>query len=209
MGAIKERLHEPRTQPGTIILDADAVLYSLDNDCTLNQLDDAHRALDARARAVPPRTEVELCEYVMVIDHDATEQVTKHSAATHHQPKPATLNHRTEPVSVAALRRAVDAQHRMEVHDYAQRLKVAIRYQLCIRGLKFDVNVATFDVQGFIKFTPLAPPARPLTLVDQAIADAITLTPTPGALPGTLLERAEAEYAAQSQRRSRSTHYND
>lgn len=205
MGAVKERLHEPRTQPGTIVLDADAVLYSLDNDRTLNQLDDAHRALDARARALPPRTEVQLCEYVMVIDHDTTEQVIRHSAATPELPRPAMLDHRIEPVSVAALRRAVDSLHRMEVHDYAQRLKVAIRYQLCIRGLKFDVSVATFDVQGFVKFTPLAPPARPLTLVDQAIADAIALTPTPGALPGTLLERAEAECAARSQRRGRGT----
>ena len=155
MGATKERLHEPRTEPGVVILNADAVLYSLENDRTLNQLDAAHRELDARASAMPT-----------------------HGLA--------------DPVPIAALRRAVEAQHRLEVHSYAQRLKVALRYQLCVRSLKFEVNVGTSDVAGFVQFTPLAPPPQPLTLVDQAIADAIALTPTPGTLPGTLLSRAEA-----------------
>lgn len=155
MGAIKERLHEPRTEPGAVILNADAVLYSLENDRTLNQLDAAHRELDARARAMPT-----------------------HGLA--------------DPAPIAALRRAVEAQHRLEVHSYAQRLKVALRYQLCVRALNLEVNVATSDVPGFVQFTPLAPSPQPLTLVDQAIADAIALTPTPGTLPGTLLSRAEA-----------------
>lgn len=173
MGAIKERLHEPRTQPGTVVLNADAVLYSLDNDCTLNQLDAAHRELDARrARAMPAHRLV-------------------------------------DPAPIAALRRAVDAQHRTEVSSYAQRLKVAIRYQLGARALKFGVSVITSDVDGFVQFTPLITPHQPLTLVDQAIADAIALTPTPGNLPGTLLSRAEAEYTARTQRRGRSTRSSD
>jgi len=166
MGAIKERLHEPRTQPGTVILDADAVLYSMDNDLTLNQLDAAHRELDARRARVTPG------------------------------------NGLVDPAPVAALRRAVDAQHRMEVRSYAERLKVAIRYQLGVRALKLEVRVATFDVDGFVQFTPLVTPPQPLTPVDQAIADAIALTPTPGTLPGTLLSRAEAEYTARTQRSS-------
>lgn len=161
MGAIKERLHEPRTQPGTVILNADAVLYSMDNDGTLKQLDAAHRELDARSRALRAHGLV-------------------------------------DPAPIAALRRAVEAHHRMEVGSYAQRLKVAILYQLRVRGLKFEVSVVTSDVRGFVQFTPLVPPPQPLTLVDQAIAEAIALTPTPGTLPGTLLSRAEAEYSARS-----------
>jgi hypothetical protein len=40
---------------------------------------------------------------------------------------------------------------------------------------------------------PVEDPAR--TDVDEAIADAIAHTPTPGTLPGTLLRRAEAAHA--------------
>lgn len=155
MDAIKERLHEPQTEPGVVVLNADAVLYSLDNDCTLNQLDAAHRELDARASAMPT-----------------------HGLA--------------DPAPIAALRRTVEAQHRLEVANYAQQLKMALRYQLCVRSLNYEVNVATSDVAGFVQFTPLALPPEPLTPVDRAIADAIALTPTPGTLPGTLLSRAEA-----------------
>ena len=165
MGAIKER-HEPQTEPGVVVLNADAVLYSLDNDCTLNQLDAAHRELDARARAMPA-----------------------HGLA--------------DPAPIAALRRTVEAQHRLEVGNYAQQLKMALRYQLCVRSLKYEVNVATSDVAGFVQFTPLALPPEAMSPVssqpsssnrpvDRAIADAIALTPTPGILPGTLLSRAEA-----------------
>lgn len=90
-----------------------------------------------------------------------------------------------------ALRGQVSTQQRAELADYGDLLADAVRAQL--EALKLPVPVTvTVDLDTAWNEAPETPAEGWTTnAIDAAIVAAISSTPTPDTLPGTLLERAE------------------
>jgi hypothetical protein len=96
--------------------------------------------------------------------------------------------------AVQALSDRLEAQHRAELADYGRALAAAVTQRVAALNLPVPVSV-TVDLDAKLDAwngggTPVA--GEVTGVIDVAIADAIMVTPTPSALPGTPLERAEA-----------------
>jgi hypothetical protein len=95
---------------------------------------------------------------------------------------------------IGALRERLDALRRAELSTYAEHLTRAITDKLGQLNLNVPVSVSIgIAPPGSHELrygtTPL--PGDSYCRIDEAIASAIAETPTPAALPGTPLERAE------------------
>jgi len=177
-------------------LDADDVLFDLDDDATLLELDAAHKELDRRQNAVPR----ELGGTIVWPNGSAHADAASTSAWRDAPESDAASSHTSgtskgQLEAIASLRHAVSILHRNEVRAYAQALRTAIEQRLAKLPNASDVRVTvTTATTAYIRSAP-RPAARPARIdVDQAIVDAIKRTPTPAALPGTLLTRAEAAH---------------
>ena len=94
--------------------------------------------------------------------------------------------------ALEALRERVEAQHRAELADYGERAAAAVRTELAALKLPVPVSV-TVDLDTPWDQAPDSPTLGWTTnAIDNAVAAAVSTTPTPDNLPGTLLERAEA-----------------
>jgi transcriptional regulator with XRE-family HTH domain len=93
---------------------------------------------------------------------------------------------------------ALAAQERREYTDYAGRLTTAIHARLAALALPTPVTVnitlAPEGVLGPDAYDEHAPGTYPHNVIEQAIDDAITNTPTPSTLPGTPLNRLGAAH---------------
>lgn len=95
--------------------------------------------------------------------------------------------------AIAALSDTLAAQEQQEYADYAQRLTAAVRSRLERLELPtpiiVDITVAGGSPRG--SYDDYRPPPYPRNPIEQAVEDAIIETPTPAALPGSPLHRAE------------------
>lgn len=178
-------------------IDADDVLFDLDNDATLLELDAAHKELDRRQNAVPR----ELDGDTIVGPNDSAHADAASPSSWPDAPEsdaassPTSGTSRGQLEAIASLRHAVSIVHRNEVRAYAQALRTAIEQRLAELPNASDVRVTvTTATTAYIR-SAQRPATRPARIdIDQAIADAIKRTLTPAALPGTLLTRAEAAH---------------
>jgi hypothetical protein len=182
----------------TVDLDVDDVLFDLDNDATLHELDAAHDELDRREKAVPRGTGSTYNIIAMVHDMNDTDTARSSAgsdAARRTASHPAPSARQAQLDAIAALRQTLSILHRDEVSAYAQTLRTAIEQRLAalpdIHGVVVTVAATTTYIRSAPQ--PVEDPAH--NDVDEAIADAIAHTTTPGTLPGTLLCRAEAAHA--------------
>lgn len=99
--------------------------------------------------------------------------------------------------AATALWGALLAQERREYTDYAEQLAAAIRARHAALNLPVPVTVSvTLAPEGVLgpdEYDDHAPAAYPSNVIEQAIEEAITMTPTPANLPGTPLARLAAE----------------
>jgi transcriptional regulator with XRE-family HTH domain len=206
VGPDDEHLLEHRTEPVTVDLWVDNILLDLDAD----PYDDAFYDLDQRESEIPEPDDVPdeppPAGMEWLLDRDKHGLATwmndpakvaayeKYRAETPQQPltpgeqaQEDALNH------IAALREKLDHLRRAELERYADSLTTAITAQLDQLGLNVPIQVrvapAPNDADLRSGTTPL--PGDSYSRIDEAIASAIAETPTPAALPGTPLERAE------------------
>lgn len=173
-------------------LDADDILFDLDNDATLRELDAAHKELDRRKSAVRR----EFTAYALVRSANTADTGSAQSGLDAPGPAaapPPTSSPTAQLDAIATLRQTVSILYRNEVRAYAQALRAAIEQHLAALPSVGDVQVSVVvAATSYIRSAP-RPALIPARVdIDQAVADAIAHTPTPGTLPGTLLSRAEA-----------------
>lgn len=183
-------------------LNADEILFDLDDDQTLKELDAAHGELDAEARALRAGGEVSDYNYVMTTDvvDGVGHGVKLHAHIVAKSDSRDRVDIDARRAAIDDRRRHVEAQHRAEVRRYAKELRIAIAQMLthlCV-PVPVDITVTAEDVTGRIRPAPASSaPPKAQTLINQAVGEAIAQTPTPASLPGTLLSRAEASYEAE------------
>lgn len=170
-----------RVAPVVVDLDADDLLFGLEHDATLRALDAAHEELDRREATV----------------RRAAKGSGRDRAAAEVDGEPVRTVWEEQLDAICTLRDVVVAEFRREVQEYAQSLRVAI--ELRVGALPFvgvvQVNVSASVSGDYVRTPSASAAADRCEAVEQAVAEAISQTPTPGHLPGTLLRRAESAAA--------------
>lgn len=200
-----------RTEPVTVVLHPERLLFDNDASDWFNELDNAEAEIQRRETAVrpgviytydqdPQTLQWAIDEGIEVIPGPppplpTDEEIRAWQAAERENPIPLTPEEQAEEDALAALdalRERVEAQRRAELADYGERAAAAVRTELAALKLPVPVSV-TVDLD-----TPWDQALDSPTLgwtanaIDNAVAAAVSTTPTPDNLPGTLLERAEA-----------------
>ena len=200
-----------RTEPVTVVLHPERLLFDNDASDWFNELDNAEAEIQRRETAVrpgviytydkdPQTLQWAIDEGIEVIPGPppplpTDEEITAWQGAQRENPIPLTPEEQAEEDALAALealRERVEAQHRAELADYGERAAAAVRTELAALKLPVPVSV-TVDLDTPWDQAPDSPTLGWTTnAIDNAVAAAVSTTPTPDNLPGTLLERAEA-----------------
>ncbi|MDM3927402.1 helix-turn-helix domain-containing protein [Mycobacterium intracellulare] len=189
-----------RTEPVDIILKPEQILYDVGDLEHMAAYDDAEQELSRREEEISPSVPIKPGGLDWV--NDPVQVAEFHAAirAEAENPTPPTPEEQAIDdalAAVQALRDRLQAQQRAELADYGQALAAAVTEHLADRNLPVPVSVTVdLDAQLDALHGGGTPVIGEVTgAIDVAIADAIMTTPTPSALPGTPLERAEAALA--------------
>lgn len=205
-----------RTEPVTVVLHPERLLFDNDASDWFDEVDRAEAEIQRRETAITgpgviytygreldPRTLQRASDEGIEIKQGhppplpTVEEIEAWQAAERENPTPATPEEEAEDAALAALqdfRDAVDAQARAELIAYGEQLAAAVRTELAALDLPVPVSV-TVDVDTPWNAAPDSPVLDWATgAIDTAVASAIAATPLPDELPGTLLERAVAAH---------------
>lgn len=185
-----------RTEPVDIVLKPEQILYDVGDLEHMGGYDDAEQELLRREEEISPSVSIKPGELDWVNDPAQVAEFEAALRAEAENPTPLTPEQQAIDDALAAvqsLRDRLDAQQRAELADYGSTLAAAVTEGLAALNLPVPVSV-TVDLDAEIDWfggrTPLVGEAT--GVIGVAVADAIMATPTPSALPGTALERAEA-----------------
>lgn len=206
VGADESDLMRHRTEPVEIVLNPKQILYDL-GDGDLDYMagyDAAEQELLRREEEISPSVPITPRDLDWVNDPAQVAQFEAALRAEAEDPTPLTPEEKAIDAALAtveALRASLDAQKQSELAAYGDALAAAVSDHLATLNLPVPVSV-TVDLNATIDWfggrTPLVGEAT--GAIDVAIADAIMTTPTPNALPGTPLERAEASLRPEENR---------
>jgi transcriptional regulator with XRE-family HTH domain len=204
-----------RTEPVTVVLNPERILFDNDASNYFDELDAAEAEIQRRESAIRPGI---IYSYDYSYDADpktsqwavdqgtevrpgappplpTAEELAAAIAAYNANPTPLSPAEQAEQDTLAALevlRGRVSTLQRAELAEYGDRLAVAVRTQLAALQLPVPVTV-TVDLDTPWDQAPETPTEFSTTnAIDNSISAAIAATPTPDTLAGTLLERAEA-----------------
>ena len=199
-----------RTEPVTVVLNPERILFDTDASNYFDEVDAAEREIQRRETAIrpgiiyaydkdPQTLQWAIDEGIEVRPGSpppppTPEQWATMIAAEKAHPTPLSADEQAEQDALDALdalRGQVSTQQRAELADYGDLLAEAVRAQL--EALKLPVPITvTVDLDTAWNEAPETPAEGWTTnAIDTAIAAAISSTPTPDTLPGTLLERTE------------------
>jgi hypothetical protein len=177
------------------------ILLDLD-DPTLEQHDAAVTELYERQDAIPEADDVDntpafdwLADPGWINDPDKVAAVEKLQAEI--AARPPTPGQQAEQAAVDEFNERcarLDAQHYQELSTYAQNLAAAIGERLAQLnlGVPIDITITTARAGAELRYGTTPLPSAASNPIDEAIAAAITATPTPADLPGTPLTRLES-----------------
>lgn len=199
-----------RTDPVTVVLHLERILFDNDASNDFEEMDAAEAEITRRENAIRPgrvysgEADPQSLQWAIDLGYEVQ--------AGHPPPTPtreeleamiAAADADTTPLSpeeqadedaleaLDALRNRLVAQRRADLADYGDRLADAVRTQLAALPLKVPVTVIV-DLDTPWDQAPQTPSEGWTTgAIDAAVAAAIAATDTPDRLPGTLLERAE------------------
>ena len=191
-----------RTEPVDIVVKPEQILYDMGDLEHMGGYDDAEQELLRREDEISPSVPINPGDLDWV---DDPVQIAAFEAAVRAEAENPTPLAPEEPAiddalaAVQALRDRLETQQRAGFADYGRALAAAVAQRVAALNLSVPVSV-TVDLDAKIDAynggdTPLVGDAT--GVIDAAIADAIMATPTPSALPGTPLQRAEAALQRQ------------
>lgn len=197
VGHDESDLMRHRTEPVDIVLKPEQILYDLADLEHMGGYDDAEQELCRREEEISPSVPIKPGDLDWVNDPVQVAEFEAAVRAEADNPTPLTPEEQAIDDALAAihaLRDRLEAQHRAELADYGRALTAAVTDRVAALNLPVPVSV-TVDLDAKLDAwngggTPLV--GEVTGIIDVAIADAIMVTPTPSALPGTPLERAEA-----------------
>lgn len=200
-----------RTEPVTVVLNPDRILFDNDASEWFTELDNAEAEIQRREDAIRPgvihagdrdaetlQSAIDKCIEVRPgppPPPPTFEEIEAWQAVQREDPTPLSAEEQAEEDALEALqdlRDRVEAQRRAELAAYGERIAEAVRTELATFSLTVPVTV-TVDLDTPWDQAPATPtPGWTPSAIDNAVAVAIAATPTPDNLPGTLLERTEA-----------------
>lgn len=187
-----------RTEPVEIVLKPEQILYDVGDLEHMGGYDDAEQELLRREDEIAPSVPIKPGELDWVNDPAQVAQLEAALRAEAENPTPLTPEQQAIDdalAAVQALRDRLEAQQRAELAAYGSALATAVTERLAALNLPVPASVAV-DLDAKLDAyngggTPLV--GEVTGAIDVAIADAIMATPTPSSLPGTPLQRAEAQ----------------
>ena len=200
-----------RTEPVSIVLHPERILFDNDASNEFEQMDAAEAAITRRENAIRPgnvysgEADPQSMQWAIDLGYEVRagtppplptrEELDAMIAAQDENPTPLSPEEQAQEDALEALgvlRDRVADQQRAELSEYGNRLADAVRTQLAELQLPVPVTV-TVDLDTPWDNAPESPTVGWASgAIDTTIAAAIAATTTPDALPGTLLERAEA-----------------
>lgn len=200
-----------RTEPVSIVLNPERILFDNDASNRFDEMDAAEAEIQRRENVIRPGIIYSYDQDPQTLQWAAgpgteirpgappplptLEEIEAWQAAEQENPTPLTAEEQAEEDALEALdvlRGRLAEQQRAELAEYGDRLADAVRTQLAALQLPVPVTV-TVDLDTPWDQAPETP-AQGWTIgaIDTAIAAAIAATTAPDAAPGTLLERTEA-----------------
>ncbi|CAA0127322.1 Uncharacterised protein [Mycolicibacterium vanbaalenii] len=197
-----------RTEPVTVVLNPERILFDDDASDWFEQVDAAEREIQRRESAIRPGIVYSYDKDPQTLQWAAddgteirpgappplptTEEWAAVMAAEDANPTPLSAEEQAEEDALEALevlRGRVTVQERAELAEYGDRLGHAVRTALAALQLPVPITV-TVDLDTPWDQAPETPSEWTANAIDKATATAVASTPTPDTLPGTLLERA-------------------
>lgn len=211
VGADEWDLWRHRTEPVTVVLHPERILFDNDASDRFDEMDAAEAEIARRVNAIRPGVmyldgrDPQSLQWAIDLGYDirpgapppnpTLEEIEAWQAAERENPTQLSAKDQAEEDAIEALSVLQDRlaqQQRTDLADYGERLADAVRAQLAELKLPVAVSV-TVDLDtpwDQARETPAVGWAS--GAINTAVAAGITTTPTPDSLPGTLLERAEA-----------------
>jgi len=197
-----------RTEPVDIVLRPEQILYDLADLEHMGGYDDAEQELLRREEQVSPSVPLKPGDLDWL---NNPVQVAEFKTAVRAEAEnPTPLSPEEQAIddalaAVQALRDRLETQHRAELADYGHALAAAVTERLAALNLPVPVSV-TVDLDAKLDAwngggTPVA--GEVTGVIDAAIADAIMVTPTPSALPGTPPRTRRGRTATRTERATR------
>jgi transcriptional regulator with XRE-family HTH domain len=199
-----------RTDPVTVVLHPERILFDSDASNEFEEMDAAEGEITRRENAIRPghvysgAADPQRLQWAIDLGYEVRaghppppptrEELEAMIAAADAHPTPFSPEEQAEEdalEALGALRDRLVAQRRADLAEYGDRLADAVRTQLAALTLPVPVTVIV-DLDTPWDQAPETPSEGCTTgAIDAAVAAAIAATDTPDRLPGTLLERAE------------------
>ncbi|MBY0291071.1 MAG: helix-turn-helix domain-containing protein [Mycobacteriaceae bacterium] len=200
-----------RTEPVTVVLNPERILFDDDASNDYEEVDAAEGEITRRENAIRPGhvysgdADPQSLQWAIDLGYEVRaghppepptqEEMEAMIASADADPIPLSPEEQAEEdalEALGALRDRLAAQQRADLAEYGDRLADAVRTKLEALQLPVPVTV-TVDLDTPWDQAPETPAEGWTTgAIDAAIAAAIAATPTPESVPGSLLERAEA-----------------
>lgn len=199
-----------RTDPVTVVLHPERILFDSDASNEFEEMDAAEAEITRRENAIRPghvysgEADPRSLHWAIDLGYEVRagdpppiptrEELEAMSAAADADTSPLSPDEQADEdalEALGALRDRLEAQRRADLAEYGDRLADAVRTQLAALPLAVPVTVIV-DLDTPWDQAPETPSEGWTTgAIDAAVAAAIAATDTPDRLPGTLLERAE------------------
>ncbi len=200
-----------RTEPVTVVLHPERILFDNDASNEFEEMDAAEAEIERRVNAIRPGimysgdADLQLYQWAIDLGYEirpgspppppSLEEIEAWQVAERQNPTPLSAEEQAQEDAIEALgvlQERLVAQQRADLAEYGNRLADAVRTKLEALQLPVPVTV-TVDLDTPWDQAPETPGEGWSTgAIDAAVAAAIAATPPPESLPGTLLERAEA-----------------
>lgn len=200
-----------RTEPVTVVLNPERILFDHDASNDFEEMDAAEAEITRRENAIRPghvysgEAEPQSLQWAIDLGYEVRaghppplptrEELDAMVAAADATPAALSPQEQAEEDALEALgvlRDRLAQQQRADLAAYGERLADAVGTKLAALQLPVPITV-TVDLDTPWDQAPQTPAQGWTTgTIDTVIAAAIAETPTPDAVPGTLLERAEA-----------------
>lgn len=211
VGSDERDLWRHRTDPVTVALHPERILFDNDASNYLDEMDAAEAEITRRQNAIRPGhvysgdADPQSLQWAIDLGYEiragnpppppTQEQIDAMIATATEDSPPLSPEEQSEEDALEALGTLQDRlaeQQRAELAEYGNRLADAVRVQLAPLQLPVPVTVSVDLDAPWDQVSDTPTQGWTTGAIDAAIANAIAATPTPDALPGTLLERTEA-----------------
>lgn len=199
-----------RTEPVTVVLHPERILFDTDASDRFEEMDAAEAEIERRVNAIRPGimysgdADRQLYQWAIDLGYDVRpgapppnptlEEIEAWQQAERENPTPLTAEEQAEEDAIEALsvlQSRLEQQQRADLANYGDRLANAVRAQLAELKLPVAISVSVDLDTPWDKAPETLTAAWATGAIDTAVAAAIVSTSPPESLPGKLLERAE------------------